>query len=72
VEPNAHKIEEHQRKYQRLRKERESRKAARTKARQQAEAKVVIPGYLNSLCRSTFESLKLESQLMHVVFHGGW
>ncbi|CAA7395699.1 unnamed protein product [Spirodela intermedia] len=38
VEPNAHKIEEHRRKYERLRKEREMRKAQRERQRRQAEA----------------------------------
>ncbi|XP_077236060.1 tetraticopeptide domain-containing thioredoxin [Tasmannia lanceolata] len=38
VEPNAHKIEEHRRKYERLRKQRELRKAERTRQRRRAEA----------------------------------
>ncbi|GAA0162048.1 hypothetical protein LIER_18232 [Lithospermum erythrorhizon] len=38
VEPNAHKIEEHRRKYDRLRKEREERKAERERLRRKAEA----------------------------------
>lgn len=40
VEPNAHKIEEHRRKYDRLRKEREDRKAERDRQRRRAEAQV--------------------------------
>ncbi|KAH7852810.1 hypothetical protein Vadar_029467 [Vaccinium darrowii] len=39
VEPNAHKIEEHRRKYERLRKERELRKIQRERQRRHAEAK---------------------------------
>ncbi|XP_058108215.1 TPR repeat-containing thioredoxin TDX-like isoform X2 [Magnolia sinica] len=39
VEPNAHKIEEHRRKYERLRKEQELRKAERERQHQQAELK---------------------------------
>ncbi|KAG5536273.1 hypothetical protein RHGRI_023899 [Rhododendron griersonianum] len=39
VEPNAHKIEEHRRKYERLRKERELRKIERERQRRHAEAK---------------------------------
>ncbi|KAF7822210.1 TPR repeat-containing thioredoxin TDX [Senna tora] len=42
VEPNAHKIEEHRRKYDRLRKQREH-KRAELKKKQQAEAQVVFP-----------------------------
>ncbi|WOL08100.1 FAM10 family protein [Canna indica] len=38
VEPNAHKIEEHRRKYDRLRKEREEKKAERERQRRRAEA----------------------------------
>ncbi|KAK4761586.1 hypothetical protein SAY87_029470 [Trapa incisa] len=38
VEPNAHKIEEHRRKYDRLRKEREDRKLERERQRRRAEA----------------------------------
>ncbi|KAG6396966.1 hypothetical protein SASPL_143126 [Salvia splendens] len=38
VEPNAHKIEEHRRKYDRLRKEREDRKNERERQRRRAEA----------------------------------
>ncbi|KAK9265873.1 hypothetical protein L1049_001747 [Liquidambar formosana] len=38
VEPNAHKIEEHRRKYERLRKERLLRKSERERQRQQAES----------------------------------
>ncbi|ONK55967.1 uncharacterized protein A4U43_C10F2780 [Asparagus officinalis] len=38
VEPNAHKIEEHRRKYDRLRKEREEAKAERERQRRKAEA----------------------------------
>ncbi|KAJ7537320.1 hypothetical protein O6H91_11G001300 [Diphasiastrum complanatum] len=38
VEPNAHKIEEHRRKYERLHKEREERKVEREKQRRRAEA----------------------------------
>ncbi|KAK1376405.1 STI1 domain-containing protein [Heracleum sosnowskyi] len=38
VEPNAHKIEEHRRKYDRMRKEREDRKAERERLRRKAEA----------------------------------
>ncbi|XP_028807287.1 FAM10 family protein At4g22670 [Neltuma alba] len=38
VEPNAHKIEEHRRKYDRLRKEREDKKAERERQRRRAEA----------------------------------
>ncbi|XP_060205415.1 TPR repeat-containing thioredoxin TDX [Lycium barbarum] len=39
VEPNAHKIEEHCRKYQRLREEKQLRKIERDRQRRQAEAK---------------------------------
>nr|CAD1843559.1 unnamed protein product [Ananas comosus var. bracteatus] len=38
VEPNAHKIEEHRRKYDRLRKEREEKKLERERQRRKAEA----------------------------------
>lgn len=38
VEPNAHKIEEHRRKYDRMRKEREERKLERERQRRRAEA----------------------------------
>ncbi|KAH7514109.1 FAM10 family protein At4g22670 [Ziziphus jujuba] len=38
VEPNAHKIEEHRRKYDRLRKEREDKKIERERRRRRAEA----------------------------------
>ncbi|MCD7459668.1 hypothetical protein HAX54_041585 [Datura stramonium] len=38
VEPNAHKIEEHRRKYDRLRKEQEDRKIERERQRRKAEA----------------------------------
>ncbi|KAM7258166.1 hypothetical protein ACFE04_013907 [Oxalis oulophora] len=38
VEPNAHKIEEHRKKYERLRKEREDRKTLRERQRRRAEA----------------------------------
>ncbi|KAK4400346.1 FAM10 family protein [Sesamum angolense] len=38
VEPNVHKIEEHRRKYDRLRKEREDRKIERERQRRKAEA----------------------------------
>ncbi|GAB2274110.1 hypothetical protein Dimus_008881 [Dionaea muscipula] len=38
VEPNAHKIDEHRRKYERLRKEREERKIERERRRRKAEA----------------------------------
>ncbi|KAL6001434.1 hypothetical protein ACLOJK_007171 [Asimina triloba] len=41
VEPNARKIEEHHRKYERLRKEQEQRKATRERQRQQAESKAM-------------------------------
>ena len=41
VEPNAHKIEEHHRKYERLRKERELKKAEHER-KQQAEAQVSV------------------------------
>uniref|UniRef100_A0A7C9DZ07 Uncharacterized protein n=1 Tax=Opuntia streptacantha TaxID=393608 RepID=A0A7C9DZ07_OPUST len=40
VEPNAHKIEEHRRKYDRLRKEREERKIQRERQRRRAEAQL--------------------------------
>lgn len=43
VSPNAHKIEEHRRKYERLRKERELRKIERERQRRHAEAKVCNP-----------------------------
>ncbi|CAM8882804.1 unnamed protein product [Rhodiola kirilowii] len=43
VEPNAHKLEEHQRKYERLRKEREERRILRERQRRKAEAQVAIP-----------------------------
>ncbi|KAG6525740.1 hypothetical protein ZIOFF_015707 [Zingiber officinale] len=39
VEPNAHKIEEHHRKYERLRKEREEKKLERERQRRRTEAK---------------------------------
>jgi hypothetical protein len=41
VEPNAHKIVEHRRKYERLRKEREEKRAQRDRLRQRAEAQVI-------------------------------
>lgn len=51
VEPNAHKIEEHRRKYERLRKEREAQKIERERQRQRAEANVFLflSAYINSL-----------------------
>ena len=42
VEPNAHKIVEHRRKYDRLRKEREEKKAERDRLRRRAEAQVIL------------------------------
>ncbi|KAI3727507.1 hypothetical protein L6452_16123 [Arctium lappa] len=39
VEPNAHKLEEHRRKYNKLRKEREDKKLERERQRRRAEAK---------------------------------
>ncbi|KAK6947623.1 STI1/HOP, DP domain [Dillenia turbinata] len=42
VEPNAHRIEEHRRKYDRLRKEREDRKIERERLRRKAEAQVPL------------------------------
>ena len=41
VEPNAHKIEEHRRKYERLQKERELKKAENER-KQRAEAQVSV------------------------------
>lgn len=41
MEPNAHKIEEHRRKYERLHKEREEKKAERERQRRRAEAQVL-------------------------------
>lgn len=46
VEPNAHKIEEHRRKYERLRRDREGRKMERTRQRQRDEVKVVSFSHL--------------------------
>jgi len=40
VEPNAHKIEEHRRKYERLHKEREEKRKERERQRRRAEAQV--------------------------------
>lgn len=40
VEPNAHRIEEHRRKYDRLRKEREEKKIERERQRRRAQAQV--------------------------------
>ena len=40
VEPNAHRIEEHRRKYERLHKEREEKKKERERQRRRAEAQV--------------------------------
>ena len=45
VEPNAQKIEEHRRKYDRLRKERELRKMQRQRRRRRAEAQVNIENF---------------------------
>lgn len=42
VEPNAHRIEEHRRKYERLHKEREERKNERERQRRRAEAQVTF------------------------------
>jgi len=42
VEPNAHRIEEHRRKYERLHKEREDRKAERERQRRRAKAQVTM------------------------------
>ena len=42
VEPNAHRIEEHRRKYERLHKEREERKIERERQRRRAEAQVTF------------------------------
>ena len=51
VEPNAHKIVEHRRKYDRLRKEREEKKAERDRLRQRAEAQVILLyTKISSLC----------------------
>jgi hypothetical protein len=52
VEPNAHKIVEHRRKYDRLRKEREDKKAERDRLRRRAEAQVILDTEISSLCRS--------------------
>ncbi|MCO5558446.1 hypothetical protein L7F22_012029 [Adiantum nelumboides] len=43
VEPNAHKLEEHRRKYLRLKKDKEQKKAARARAKQQNESKKLEP-----------------------------
>lgn len=40
MEPNAHKIEEHRRKYERLHKEREEKRKERERQRRRAEAQV--------------------------------
>lgn len=42
VEPNAQRLEEHRRKYERLRKEKEDKKIEREKQRRRAQAQVVI------------------------------
>ena len=42
VEPNAHKIEEHRRKYERLRKERELKRSEHQRLQQKAEAQVSV------------------------------
>lgn len=42
VEPNAHRIEEHRRKYERLHKEREEKKIERERQRRRAEAQVTV------------------------------
>jgi len=42
VEPNAHRIEEHRRKYEKLHKERGDRKAERERQRRRAKAQVTM------------------------------
>ena len=42
MEPNAHKIEEHRRKYDRLRKEQEEKRAERDRLRRKAAAQVLL------------------------------
>ncbi|KAJ8512991.1 hypothetical protein OPV22_003425 [Ensete ventricosum] len=56
VEPNAHKIEEHRRKYDRLRKEREDKKVERERQRRRAEAQAAYEKAKNqeqSSCRAS-------------------
>lgn len=53
MEPNVHKIVEHRRKYERLRKEREEKRAERDRLRRRAEAQVFHPK--SSLEASTSE-----------------
>lgn len=45
VEPNAQKIEEHRRKYERLRRERELKKIERDRQQKRAAAQVIIKTY---------------------------
>ncbi|RZC73327.1 hypothetical protein C5167_048807 [Papaver somniferum] len=59
VEPNAHKIEEHRRKYDRLRKEKEERKVERERQRRKAEA------------QAAYEKAKKREQSSSSGFPGG-
>jgi suppressor of tumorigenicity protein 13 len=43
VEPNVHKIEEHKKKYERLRKERDMKKADAERKRKHAEEVITFP-----------------------------
>lgn len=43
VEPNVHKIEEHKKKYERLRKERDMKKAELERQRRHAEEVIICP-----------------------------
>ncbi|KAJ9535844.1 hypothetical protein OSB04_un001003 [Centaurea solstitialis] len=57
VEPNAHKIVEHRRKYDKLRKEREDRKTERERQRGRAEAKANFIAYI-----AAYEKAKREEK----------
>lgn len=62
MEPNVHKIEDHRRKYDRLRKERNERRIAREKEAQRAEAQVIpalIMHFELIVCIGALSSVKI-------------
>ncbi|KAK9115143.1 hypothetical protein Syun_021940 [Stephania yunnanensis] len=63
VEPNTHRIEEHRRKYERLRKEREVRKTERAKQHMKAEAREQDTEALSALKDGHVQSIRSNAEL---------
>ncbi|KAK9105923.1 hypothetical protein Scep_022767 [Stephania cephalantha] len=63
VEPNTHRIEEHRRKYERLRKEREVRKAERAKQHMKAETPEQDTEALSALKDGHVQSIRSNAEL---------